>query len=47
MVKGPILFSTVVLPTIGVDPATGPTVMGKVLACSNCSASRKLKLVRS
>ena len=46
MVKGAVLFSTVVLRTIRVDHAARPTVMGEVLACSNCSASRKLKMVR-
>ena len=34
-VKGPPIFSTVVLRTIRVDPATRPTVMGEVRACSN------------
>ena len=34
-VKGPLLFSTVVLRTIRVDPATRPTVMGEVRACSD------------
>ena len=33
--KGPPIFSTVVLPTIRVDPATRPTVMGEVRACSS------------
>ena len=34
-VNGPLIFSTVVLRTIKVDPATCPTVMGEVRACSN------------
>ena len=46
MVKGPLIFWTVVLRTIRVDPGTRPTAMGEVLACSNCSASRKPKIVR-
>ena len=46
MVKGPLIVSTVVLRTIRVDPATRLIVMGKVLACSNCSASRNPKMVR-
>ena len=33
MVKGLPIFSTVVLRTINVDPATCPTVMGEVCAC--------------
>ena len=33
--KGPLIFFTVVLRTINVDPATRPTVMGEVRACSN------------
>ena len=47
MVKGPLIFSTVVLQTNIVDPATRQTVMGEGPACSNGSASRKLRLVRS
>ena len=46
MVKGPLIVSAVVLRTIRLDRATCPTVMGEVLVCSNCSASRKLKMVR-
>ena len=34
-VTWPLIFSTVVLGTIRVDPATRPTVMGEVRACSN------------
>ena len=34
-VKGPPIFSTVVLRTIRVDPATRPTVPGEVRACSS------------
>ena len=34
-VKGPLIFSTVVLQAIKVDPATRPTVMGAVRACLN------------
>ena len=34
-VKGPLIFSTVVLRTIKVDPANRPTVMSEVRACSN------------
>ena len=45
-VKGPPIFSTVVLQTIRVDPATRPTVIGGVRACSSSSACRKLKMVR-
>ena len=44
MVKGPLIFSTVILRTIKVDLATRQTVMGKVLASSSCSASRKLRM---
>ena len=33
--KGPPIFSTFGLRTIRVDPATHPTVMGEVRACSN------------
>ena len=39
-------FSTVVLRTIRVDAASRPTVMDQVLACSNCRASGKVKIVR-
>ena len=46
MEKGPLIFATLVLRTIRVDPATQPTVMGEVLACSDCSASRIPKTVR-
>ena len=45
MVDGHLIFSTVVLRTTKVDFATRTTVMGGVLACSNCSATRKLKKV--
>ena len=45
MLKGPLIFWTVVIRTIRVDPAKRTTAMGKVLACSNCSASRKLEIV--
>ena len=34
-VKGPPIFSTAVLRTIRVDPATRPTVKGEVRACSD------------
>ena len=40
MVKGPPMFSTVVLQTIRVDSATRPNVMGNVPACWNCTAGR-------
>ena len=46
-VKGPLIFSTVVLRKIRVDLATSQTVMGGVRACSNRSARRKSKVVRS
>ena len=46
MVKEPLIVSTAVLRTIRVDPATRPSAMGEVLACPNCSASRKLQMVR-
>ena len=34
-VKRPLILSTVVVRTIRVDPATFPTVMSEVRACSN------------
>ena len=34
-VKGPLIFSTVVLRTIRMDPATRPTAMGEMRACSS------------
>ena len=46
MIKGPLIFSTVVLWTIRVHPARRLTVTGEVLACATCSATRKLKMVR-
>ena len=46
MAKGSGIFSTVVLGTTKVELATGWTVMGDLLACSNCHESRKPKMVR-
>ena len=46
MAKGSLIFSTVVVRTTKVDLATRPTVMGEVLACSNCNASREQKMVK-
>ena len=46
MAKGFPIFSTVVLRTTKVDLATPMTVMGKALASSNNSLSRRLKMVR-
>ena len=44
--KGALIFSSVVLRTIRVDPRTRLTVMRKVLACLIYSASKKPNMVR-
>ena len=46
MAKGPLIFFTVILRPTKVDLAMPLTVMGEALACSNCSASRKQKMVK-